>query len=701
MPKNRPLQSSFTSGVVNPALKARLDIDHYYEGLLLGDNIDIKPQGGIMVRAGTRYRATALALNARLIPFVFNRDDKYLLEFTALKMRVFKAGVLQTNLNGSGNDYITTTLTAAQVADIDFTQSYNSMFLFHEDVQPQLLFRGGDDTTWTIGAVTFDNIPEFDFNDSDSPTPTTHDVDIEFQGSWASGDHYKLELNNYETPEIVYSSTTAANIRRIEEELLKLPPTGFRSSSITVTYVSGTTYQIQFSDDSAEPYEPITGFSLDTAASKIAQTAVNATGVARREACISATRGWPRCGALYEGRLWMAGLKSLPQHELGSVVNDFLNLNIGEGFDDEAIFQAFDTDQFNGVDFLHPGRHLQAFTEGGEFFHPARPITPGASGRPRQTRYGSGGIKPTEIDGAALFITRSGKTLREFLFAQLEEAYNANSLSLLAADPLLSAGVVSMDSISGASEDESSYVRCVTADGNMAVLNTLRSQDIAGWSRYTTDGDYKQVAVVDDIVYCLVHRTIGGVETAFIEEFDDTLRMDSAIEGTQASSTTISGLDHLEGETVRVIADGYLVDSETVASGAITVDVACTAYQVGLDYNPDVNTLPLTTELGDGPIIGRTKSVPDLYVLVKDTAGLIASFNTTDEDGVEIVQEQSDPSWVVGVNQTDIIAGTVSGSRHFEFLGSTENDAIIGLKQRDPLPFHILGLVATVDIGGE
>lgn len=701
MPDARPLQSTFTSGVVDPALKARLDIQHYYDGVLLADNVDIRPQGGAKVRGGLQYIATALEDNARLIPFVFNRANKYLLEFTATRIRIFKDGVLQTNLNGSGNDYLVTTLTTAQVDEFDFTQSYNSMFLFHEDVQPLLLFRGGDDTTWTLSTVAFENIPEFDYNDASSPAPTTHDVQITFQGAWAEGDHYKLELNNFETPEIVYSASTTANARRIKEELLKLPPTGFRDSSITVTYLSGTIYRIQFSDDSADAYEPITGFSVDTAASDISQTTTTTTGVSRREDCISSGRGWPKCGTLFEGRLWMGGLKSLPQHELASVVNDFFNLKIGDGFDDEAIFQAFDTDQYNGIEYLHPGRHLQVFTAGGEFFHPARPITPASSGRPRQTRYGIHTVKPTEIDGAAIFVTRSGKTVREFLFAQLEESYNAGSLSLLAANPLLSTGIIDFDSVSGVTEDEASYVLAPTADGNCAVLNTLRAQDIAAWSRYSTDGDFKRVAVVGDDVYYLVHRTIGGTAVPMIEMMNTDLRMDSAISGTQAASTTISGLSHLEGKTVRVITNGFLRASEVVASGAITVDDDATSYQVGLDYNPDIRSLPLNVDLGDGPLIGRTKSVPDLYVLTKDTAGIKAAFDLTDEPGEDTLETQDDPLWVLGEQDFDDPPDPVSGVRHFEFSGSTEKDAIIRLFQEDPLPFHVLGFLASLDIGGE
>ncbi len=703
----RVMQTNFSAGVQDPAIKARLDIQNYYDGCLIGDNVDFKPIGGAAVRGGLRYRAQAEALDARLIPFIFNRDNKYLLEFTNLKMRVFLAstGALQTNLNGSGNDYITTAYTTAQTDQMDFTQAYNTMLLFHEDVAPQLLTRGGSHTTWTIGTHTFEEVPQVDFDDATSPAPTTHDVQITFTGVWAENDHYKLELNGFETPEIIYSADTTANARRIKEELLLLPPTGFRDAGITVTHISGVIYRIQLSGDSADAYEPITGFSGTTAASKITESTRTTVGVSRREDCISASRGWPRCGSFYESRLWMGGLKSLPEHELGSVVGDFFSLRVGEGFDDEAIFQPIQTDQFNGIEFLHPGRHLQAFTAGGEFYHPARPLTPDDSGRPRQTRYGSGDTKPVEVDGATIFITRSNKTLREFLFVLAEESYNADSLSLLAADPLLTSGIVGMAARSGASDDESSYVYCPTGDGNCAVLNTLRSQSIIAWSRYTTTGAggvIKRVAVVDDEVFFLVHRTINSVEVPYIEQLDPTVRTDSAITGTQASSTTITGLNHLIGEAVRVLGDGLLLPSVTVdGSGNAEVARAVTSYQVGLDYNPDLRSLPLNVDLGDGPMLGLTKSLQKLYVLVKNTNGLIASFDTTNDPGEPTFEEEVDPQWVLDSQKMDQAAAPISGTRVFNLDGWTEGDAIIRLLQRDPLPFHVLGFVALVDIGGD
>ncbi len=696
MARARPMQTSFTSGVVNPRLVARTDLQHYYDGLLRADNVNIRPQGGARVRGGFRYIDQAAELNARLVPFVFDRSNKYLLEFTNLQMRVFKDGVLQAT--------VVTTLTTAQVDTMDYAQSYNALFLVHPDVQPQLVFRGGDDTTWSIGTLTFENIPDFDYNDASSPIPTTHDIQITFEGTWQAGDHYKLELDNFETPEIVYSSDTAANERRIAEELLKLPPTGLRAAGITVTYQSGTIYRIQFSGDSADAYEPMTGFNVDTAASRITETTRTTVGVSRREPAISSTRGWPKAVTLYEGRLWLGGLRSLPQHAIGSVVDDTLNLQVGDGFDDEAIFQALDTGQYNGIDYLHPGRHLQNFTEGGEFFYPARPITPANSGRPPQTKYGTAEVKPVEIDGATLFVTRSAQTLREYLYAQLEEAYNASSLSLLAADPLLSTGIVDMAGVSGVSADESSYVYTPTGDGNVAVLNTLRSQDIAAWSRYTTEGDIKRVAAVDDELYFLVHRTIGGTVVPYIERCNPgncTTRTDSHVAGTQASSTVITGLDHLEGASVRAIGDGFVFPAQVVSGGQVVVSRAVTDYEVGLEFNPDIRSMPLNVDLGDGPLIGRTKSVPKLYVLTKDSAGVLAAFDVTDDPGEDTLQEQPDPLWRLDQTQTDSPPPTASGVREYGFMGSTDRDAIIRLYQRDPLPFEVLGFVASVEIGGE
>src|SRR5690606_186572 len=121
-------------------------------------------------------------------------------------------------------------------------------------------------------------------------------------------------------------------------------------------------------------------------------------------------------------------------------------------------------------------------------------ITPGDAPRP-QTGYGTAPIKPVDPDGATIFVQKTRKTIRDFLFRYEEDAYSSVPISALAPD-LINA-VLDMASWQGSDEDDANYAFIVNGDGTMAVYNTLRSQEIAAWTRWTTEGQYKAVAVAE------------------------------------------------------------------------------------------------------------------------------------------------------------------------------------------------------------
>lgn len=703
----RPIVNTFASGVIKDELESRSDIQHYYDGLLLGDNIDIQVPGGAKVRPGQRYRGTCLATTAYGLPFVFSRSAKYLLVFTDLKMQVWKDGVLQTNLNGSGNDFIVSPYTAAQLVNVTVSQAYNTMILFHPDVAQQILFRGSSDTAWTIGAAAFDNVFKDDFADAGSPIPTDHQVNFQFAGAdWTEGDRYILELNDFDTPSIHYSTSQAANVRRIHDALLKLPPTGFRSSSIVVTHVLLQAYKVVFSAGSADAYEPLSGYSLTRTGHTIQETSVISTGVSRREPSFSATRGYPVCGAFFGGGLWQSGFRSLPQRFSRSTLGDFFNLELGKGFDDDAIATDLDTDQYNGIRYMHPGRHLVLFTDGGEFYFPQDVITPSDAFPKRQTRFGvtARNVPPVEIDGAVLFVTKNGKTVREFLFTEIEQAYNASSLTPLSGEAVIATDVVSMAGLESFGSDEASRLLCPTEDGMLAALNSKRDQDMAAWTRYTTpgaSGAYRQAIAVDDQLYYLVERTVDGVSSLMVEQRDADLRLDCAIAGTFGSpSSTITGLDHLEGETVRPIIDGIVQASKVVSGGQITLDTEGEdTYQVGLEYVPDLKGTGLTVALAGGSDIGLVKNVKAVYVLVKDTLGLKVGLDRSREDGAPEFTPESVPEWLLDITEANTALQGFTGIRKVTLDGNVEQGAFIRMTQDDPLPFHVLGYIALVEVG--
>jgi len=624
------LQSSFSAGVLDPRLAARQELQSFYEGMSVGTNVLCTPQGGARRRPGMPFVADIGEI-AALWPFAFSTTQTYLMVFTLNNIAVYKDDVWQAD--------ITTTFTAAQLPDIRITQSADTMLIFHESHQTQKLVRGATHASWTLSTITFTNIPPYDF-DQDY-------AGINFTPAATTGTGINLTASS-----AIFAATDVGGWVRGNSGVAKI--VGFTST--TVVTIDITT---NFANTSA-----IAGVDFFLG-----------------EPALSTLRGWPKVGTFFEGRLWLGGTTDGPQSIIGSVTNDFFNLDVGDSLDDEAIFATLDTDEVNAINGIFAGRHLQVFTTGGEFYAPASPVTPATFTMKRQTIYGSTGLPPLSIDGTTMFMDRSGKTLREFLFTYIEEAYGSNPLSMMA--PHLISSPVDVAAQRGASGDEANYVFLVNDDGTMAVLNTLRSEGITAWTHWQTDGNILAVTVVVDVVYFMVQRTINSVTKYYLEKADFDTYTDSNLKKTQSSSVTVTGLGHLNGEECRIKADGAVMTNNTPSGGSITVERAVEDIEVGLDFNPIVTTMPLNQQYQDGPSLTKDKRVTKVQVDMYQSLGVYV-------EGVLL------PDRKFGENILDVVPTPYSGLREVYLLGWSEL-ATVTITQQDPVPMTIRALAIEVE----
>ena len=181
------IQTNFSNGELDPLLRARVDLQAYQNSLEKATNVVCQPQGGIRRRPGTRYitslpnsGAESAANGVRLVEFEFSTSDSYMLCFTHNRMYIFKNKVLITNINGTGNPFLSTSgvsLTGARLSSIVWTQSADTLIVVHPDIAPVQIVRGANDATWTASAITFDSIPKHAFtlsvtNPSGTLTPS-------------------------------------------------------------------------------------------------------------------------------------------------------------------------------------------------------------------------------------------------------------------------------------------------------------------------------------------------------------------------------------------------------------------------------------------------------------------------------------------------------------------------------------------------
>lgn len=618
-------QSVLNRGEIDPQAIGRIDLQQYYQGLAEAKNVLATPQGGVKKRPGTQHIGESL-FDGRLENFSFNVEQSYLLVFSTNRMQVYKDDVLQTNLNGSGLDYVVTPWGGAESFEFDYIQSADTAIITHESVQTHTITRTSD-TNWAVAPITFNNIPQYDFNDGLSPTPVDEIQRITF-ASATDGDRFKLGLEGILTDEIVYTSTVtgqAGLANTIRDELLLLPNTA--NSGISVAVISATVYEITFSGANADDWDEITGTairSVNSAFNITGSTIQN--GTTREEDTWSATRGWPRTCTFHEGRLWLGGSLSRPQTLWGSFVGDFFNFFSKKGLDDESIEITLDTDQLNSIEALFSNRSLQIFTSGGEFYIPASPITPENVAVNPQSNLGSKRVRPVTVDGVTLFAQRTGKAIIQFVFVDEFQANQSRSVSILA--PHLIQNPQKLATKRGSESSDANYVYILNQNGSLTVFNTLSSEDVAGFTRWEVESegsDIVSIAVVNNSLYLMVKYFINSQFVYHIVKENPLLNTDNATYETGPNITSVTGLDYLEGETVKVRADGAVRDDAVVTSGDVTIDPPAGIVEIGMEYYPVVTTLPLNVNLQNGPNASQKKRIARVSLQLYESNGVIVN----------------------------------------------------------------------------
>ena len=136
------IQTNFSSGEIDPLLRARVDLAQYYNALQTAENVVVQPQGGVKRRDGLKYITELPAAanpqsGVRLIPFEFSATDSYMFALVNQRIYIFRDKALITNINGSGNDYLAVSaITSAMLGKIRHAQSADTMILVHEDLTP-------------------------------------------------------------------------------------------------------------------------------------------------------------------------------------------------------------------------------------------------------------------------------------------------------------------------------------------------------------------------------------------------------------------------------------------------------------------------------------------------------------------------------------------------------------------------------------
>ena len=650
-------QTNFSSGEIDPLLRARTDLAQYQNGLETAKNVIVQPQGGIRRRDGLKFIHDFTGFtDFKIIPFEFSVNDSYTLVFVNQRIYIFKAGVLQTNINASGNDYLAATaITGAMLDEINYTQAVDTLILCHEDLEPQRLVRIAD-TSWSIAALPITNIPAYAW------TPVTSNPAATLTPSAVAGNIIVTASAG------VFTLSAASYVG----QHIYINPFG----TLRIIEKQSTTILKCFTE--------VGLFNTDAVASGEWELELG------WEDSWSVARGWPRSATFHEGRLYFGGSKQRQNTIWGSRVIDYFNFDLGTALDDEAVEATINTDQFNAITHIVSGNIMRVFTTGGEFIVSqagADPITPATFLVRPQTRLGSKpGVPVEDLNGAALFVQRQGKSLNAFQYTDTTASYGAQALSVLSSH--LMKDPVDLAARRATSTDETDTIYLVNGqDGSMTVYSILASQAVVAASEFITSGEFLAVGVELDDVYTIVKRTINAATKYYMEKFDRDTFVDSALTGGAASSVNVA---HLPNTEVQIIRDGFANSVQTVpASSPYTVtfsNPATSSYQVGLNYTVTAVTMPAEPRLAQGSVYGVQKRILQVDAIVYETQSMAVN-------GQEI------PFTAFGGAALDQAIVPFTGTKTAHGLLGFSKTGQITITQNIPLKMTLLGLEYRMSVG--
>lgn len=459
-------QYAFSSGEIAPEFYATNNMF----GVSLLENMDVLQSGGLKRRPGLK-KIKSVASNSILVPFVISESEKYLL------------AIYQNTIDVFQNDVKIKTLfapwMASELKNLQYAQRFNKIYFVHPNHKPQIFSKTSSDFNITdfnfyMNADLSINIPFIRFEDTRNIDITITNGDDNNHATFtASGDMWD---NTW-----IGTRLYANNKQWLVESV--------QSARVAIVHTNG---------NFTLPNDPVSDWY---------------------EAAFGNRRGWPVSVSFHQNRLVFGGTSSVPNNIWMSKIGEYNNFDVGTGLEDEAIFATLLSAQHHQICTIVSSYALQILTSVGEWAISNSPLTPSNVDIKQHTSVGcitTGFLPPQQIDGSTVFVSASGKDIRELDLDTLNDKYN--SVDLCAFSKHLMNNPVSMAYNSGTHQ-----LFVVMDNGTMAVFNKYANTEIAAWARYTTDGQFKYVSVMNNETYVVVKRK----NINYLEKFDNSCLMDA------------------------------------------------------------------------------------------------------------------------------------------------------------------------------
>ena len=633
--KVRQVFTNFSAGELNPLLNARTDAKAYFEGARQCKNWYLLDEGGVMRRPATQFTAE-LPAESRVIPFVFSEDETALFVLSNNRLDVYNSSGVAIASNITSNCNWTT----AQLFELNYAQFGDTVFVANRN-NPIIQIKRNGATSFAVNL--------FAFEEDDTVTVNS--------------------INKTTQPFYKYEPSTVT-----------LTPSATTGNSVTITasvntFVSahnGTYLQI------GGKQLKIVGFTnATTVTATVLETLANTDANADwQEQLFSAVRGFPQAVSFHDNRLFFAGGKDAPSVVVASEIGGYFNFALGTGLGNQAINVSITSDSVNEIRHLLSGRNLQIFTDAGEFFVPQtadQAITPATIAFLRQTPYGCNRANPVPFDGATIFTSKNGKSIREYVYSDLEQAYKSNSISVLSSQVINSPKQLTM--MTGNEERPEQFAYFLnsgsTLDGQIAVFHSIRDEKIAGWTIWNTktNDKFHSITSINEFLFVITKRILPSGTKYLLEKFsnDDSITVDCSTLTTvfQKGSPVVKGASQtgatllIDGITSapKILETFSIAGNATVYTIQAVTNTASNEYSLQLDQN-------LAASPSDNAVItivkGFTHTVNSIYEATNVVEavfgnGALGNYTIDSNSRITLINAPQPTGVRVGYNFTPIL----------------------------------------------
>lgn len=731
----RTYARAFNGGELTPEFFGQIADAKFQTGLALCRNFIVLPHGPVSNRPGTKFvRETKdSSKKSRLLPFQFSTSQTFALEVGAGYFRFHTQGA--TLLAGSpaayngatayavgdlvssgGTNYYCIAATTGNVPpnatywypmpvsgiyeipnpyaeadlfDLHFVQSEDVLTIVHPNYPVRELRRYAA-TKWILATVSFS--PSLAAPASVTATPN---------GTGSETYTYKVTAVDNTGKDESAGSSSASCTNSL--------PTGNNYNTIAWAAVSGASrYNVYKQSNGIYGYigqTDATSFKDNNIGADMTKTLPLTSNP------FNATGDYPGAVSYYEQRRCFGGPTNKPQNFWMTRSGTESNLNYSiPTRDDDAIAFRIAARERNAIRHIVPMQSLILLTNSTEWVVTSvnsDAITPTSVAVRPQSYVGASNMQPIIANANVLYGSSRGGHFREIAFSYSGSSlggYVSNDLSLRA--PHLFDDYDLTDQAYAKSPYPVAWI--VSTSGKLLGLTYIPEQQISAWHQHdtytgnrTVQSYFESVCVVsegnEEAVYVIVRRTIGGLTKRYVERFasrsfadhKDAYFVDCGLTYSGAAATTISGLDHLNGEVVNILADGAVHPQRTVSGGSITLDRAATKVQIGLPITADLQTLPAALEMqGFGQ--GRQKNVNKVFLRVHKSGGIFVG--PALDKLTEFKQRTTEMYGTPPDLKSEEIAIPVSSQ--------WQDGGQIYIRQNDPLPLTVVSMSMEVAIGG-